>query len=287
MAISPHVCAVLAGDSKFFHQSRGAIESIRRAGGDDVDVRLITIGPYPREQLDWLAQAGVTTFDRTGEIPRFADGPPASLALSCRPFLPQLFPEADGFVWIDSDIRILSPAGLAPWIAQAGDPQCPVAAAQESEPAYCINAQPTFARNYHRLVHQRLRTVYGEQVAQYLEYYKLFNAGLFAMPARSPIWKLYRANLERALSFPYDRMREQDALNVAIAEVGARAMPSTLNWLCSLAMPVRGPAGRWLTPDGTGRVIDVAHLTNSGDQVTYQGRSLSYFELYREMGLTT
>ena len=70
--------------------------------------------------------------------------------------------------------------------------------------------------------------VYGDKVADYLQYFNLFNAGLFAMHARSPVWARYRANLERSLPYPYDKMREQDALNIAILAEGVRAMPSTL-----------------------------------------------------------
>ena len=67
-------------------------------------------------------------------------------------------------------------------------------------------------------------------------------AGLFAAPAKSPFWTRYRRNLHKALRVPYDFMLEQDALNVAIQEVGNELRaPSTVNWLCSLALPMKRP----------------------------------------------
>lgn len=283
------ICAVLAADANFFHQTSAAIESIRRAEGSTLDIRLITIGTFPRDQLDWLERAGVTTFNNIDDIPRFTGAPLHAVALTCRPFLPQIFPDVEGFVWVDSDIRFVHSLGLSAWTAQAADPTCPIAVTQESEPAYCINAHPVYSRNYHELATARLRTVYGDQLAGHMQYFKLFNAGLFAMPARSPVWARYRANLERSLAHSYDSLYEQDALNVAIIEQGmVRPMPSTLNWLCAAALPVKGPQGEFLTPNLPHRPIEVLHLAHS-DHVgvsTDESQRRTLYDLYRDLGLT-
>ena len=89
------------------------------------------------------------------------------------------------------------------------------------------------------------------------------------------------------LQFPFDNMREQDALNIAIIESGVRPMPSTSNWLCSLAMPVKGPDGRWLTPNYPQRVIEIAHLTNSDTDIRQGPQPRTYYDVYRQIGLTT
>jgi hypothetical protein len=136
------------------------------------------------------------------------------------------------------------------------------------------------------MVHERLNAVYGAEMAARLSPCKQYNAGVFAMPAASPLWAAYAAHFERAMQFSFDHMRDQDALNVAISECGVRPMDSTLNWLCSLALPMRHPSGRWLAPDQSGREIAVAHLTNSAVSVRVQGRQMTYYELYRMMGLT-
>jgi lipopolysaccharide biosynthesis glycosyltransferase len=290
MAAAPRICAVLAADANYFYQTRAAIESIRRAEGGALDIRLITIGPYPREQLEWLKRAQVTTFGKIDDLPRFPGAPLYAVALTCRPYLPQIFPDVDGFVWVDSDIRFALPSGLAAWTAQAADPTCPVAAVQESEPAYSINAHPFSSRTYHELTTARLRTVYGDKVADYMQYFKLFNAGLFAMHARSAVWARYRANLERSLAHPFDKLREQDALNVAIIEEGVvRPMPSILNWLCSAALPVKGPSGLFLTPNLPQRAIEVLHLSNSDESgpSIHEGQTRTFYDVYREMGLTS
>src|SRR5262249_9466135 len=114
---------------------------------------------------------------------------------------------------------------------------------------------------------------------------KVFNAGIFAMPSRSPIWARYQAHLQVAIGQPFDHLREQDSLNLAIFELGARRMPSTLNWLCSLALLIRVSQNRWVTPDDSQRTVQVAHLTNSEHDVPHKGRIVQQLEVYRENGL--
>lgn len=286
MSENRRICAVLASDAKFFHQTRAAIDSIRRADQGDLDIRLIAIGPFDAADLAWLAERNVTVFDRLDDIPRFNDGPAYAVALSCRPYLPRLFPEYDGYIWIDSDIRMIDRRGLLPWIMHARNPQVTIAIAQESEATYTINAEPERARNYHRFAKVRMRGLYGRDVARHFQYFKFYNAGLFAMPAESPVWDRYRANLELVLNLPFHHLREQDALNVAIAQSDTVwTMASTWNWLCSLAMPVRSPGGGWMPPDNSDRRIKVAHLTDSGNFIMHKEQWISYYEYYRLLGL--
>src|SRR5262245_19026009 len=124
--LAGRVSVVLAGDAPFFHQTRAAIESIRRAD-PTFDVRYIAIGPSPREQLEWLDQLQVIVFDKIDGIPRFNGAPLHAVALTCRPFLPELFPDAQGFIWMDSDVRILDREGLDVWSELASEPECPIA----------------------------------------------------------------------------------------------------------------------------------------------------------------
>lgn len=283
---SPHICAVMASDSAFFHQTQAAVDSIRAAGGSGLDIRLITLGPLLPHQLEWLATSGIRVHDRLDDFPRFPGSPAHTVAMTCRPYLPQVFSDVDGIMWIDSDIRFLHADGLAQWTARASNAACPVAAAQETEPAYIVNWHPEKARLYHEEAVARLQRGYGPELAGALAYYKMFNAGLFAMPVQSPVWRCYREHLERALALPYDRMREQDAFNLAILECGVTPMPATLNWLCSLSMPVRDVTGAWVSPRIPHHRIDVVHLTNSNDVFEDANPPCTGLELYRRMGLT-
>jgi hypothetical protein len=279
------VCLVTACDSGFFHQAAAMIRAVRVLVGDEVRIKLIAIGPFPAGQLAWLAREGVEVFEDWARFPRFTGAPLHAVALTCRPYLPLTFPDSPGFIWMDCDIRPLEVAGLRRWMELAGSPDCPVAAVHETEPCYGINKTPRIAANYHLMKNQRIRTVWGPAVEETLRYFNEFNAGLFAMPAGSPVWARYRANLERALTFPFDKMAEQDSLNIAIQETAVLSLPSTYNWLCSLAIPAVVADRGVFTPDETGRRILVAHLTNSGDPIGPPDNNLTFYELYERLGL--
>ena len=282
------VCCTLSSDAAFFHQAVACIDTLRQACArlpqHDVDIAFVAIRLQP-EQVDWLQRNGVHVHDELSEFPRFRNAPDYAYALTCRPYVPWIFPDYEGYVWVDSDIRFLSHEGLAAYLLGLTDPATSIVAVQETEAAYGVCATPALARAYHTTRVQRLLQVYGDEVMHYCQYYTPFNAGLYAARADSPIWARYRRNLNKALNVLFDGMLEQDALNISMLEVGDwRRLPSVMNWLCSLRMPQAAEDGSWRHPDEPQRQILVAHLTNSIAHVP--GRTEIYYETYRSAGLT-
>lgn len=290
VSIPMRICCVLACDAGFFHQARACIDTlthcIAKIAGPAVDIAFVAIG-LTTKQRDWLEARQVFVFEGLRELPRFAGAPDHSYALTCRPYLPRIFPGYDGYVWIDCDIRFLLPSGLAIYLQCLTDPQASVAIAQETEGTYCVNADPRLAYNYHTARVTRLLEVYDPTLVEQCRYYTPFNSGVFAARRDLPIWELFRRNLHLSLAARYDRMREQDALNIAILELGrAIPVPSVCNWLCSLALPIRRADGTWRHPREEDRVISVAHLTNSSDVVETDAGPSRFYDLYKRMGLT-
>ncbi|HEX3432224.1 MAG TPA: hypothetical protein VHT03_15205 [Rhizomicrobium sp.] len=287
----PRICCVMASDAPFFHQTRASLEtfdSIRKSVGAEVKVIALDLD---RSQTDWLTSRGIQfATDVEARVPRFAEAPLHTIAMSCRPYIPELFPGYDAYMWIDSDIRFLHPYGFQAYLEALTVPGCSVAIAPETEPAYCINQSPDFANAYHRQKYARLRVEFGEEMARHLEFTAMFNAGIFSAPAKSPLWARYKYNLEKMLVLPYERMREQDAMLVSIIEVqGLVRMSSLANWLCSMRMPVRharaeGPV--FVNPEDPAKQILVAHLTNSSDPLTFDGKQQTIYNLYQKLGLT-
>jgi hypothetical protein len=283
------ICCAMACDASFFRHAAVAIETILRFPPDpaqaQVEIGFVAINLQP-DQRDWLAARGVRLFTDLHELPRFADAPEHAYALTCRPYLPWIMPDYDGYVWVDSDIRFLRPGGLDFFTGALANDAVTITAVQETEAAYCIATEPDKARAYHAGRVQRMAAVYGDEVVRHCQYFTPFNAGLFAARADSPIWERYRRNLGKALDVPFDGMLEQDALNVSLVEVGGwgRA-PSVMNWLCSLRMPHRAADGSWRHPDDTARPVFVAHLSNMTTSVMTPEGPRRFFELYRAAGL--
>jgi hypothetical protein len=201
--------------------------------------------------------------------------------------LPEVFPGYECYVWVDSDIRFLDREGFGFFANRARDREVSIVASHKTDPAYIVNSNPIKAGIYHREKNRRLYEAFGQDVARYFEFFNPYNAGFFAARADSPIWVRYRRNLGKTISLKFLAMREQDALNVSIIEVGSQCnAPCTMNWLCSLSMPTRDGDGSWRTPDTTKRKISVAHLTNSTVPLTINGRTGSIYDYYRLIGLT-
>jgi hypothetical protein len=283
-------CCVLASDFGFFHQLQaciGTIEAARAAiAGIDLDIAVVAID-LSDAQVASLKRRGVIVHDKLDDFPNFSGAPRHAYALTCRPFMPEFLPGYDGYIWVDSDIRFLHADGLRYYAEALRVESASVTLVQETEPCYTVNSDPKIARFFHLTFAGRLACVYGDDVAEYCRYFTPFNAGLFAARASSPIWVRYRRNLQKALRVPYDNMLEQDALNVAIHETGwhIRA-PSPLNWLCSLAFPTKRSDGSWCSPENWTQPILVAHLTNSTSMVGNRQNKATYYDLYREAGLT-
>lgn len=284
------ICCVLASDADFFYQAQACIVTLEHAaaGITDHEIRIGFVAiDLVTEQTAWLRDRGVVIFDDIDALPRFAQGPRHAPALTCRPVLPRILPGYDGYMWIDSDIRFLDPHGLRAWVDALAGSDAAIVISQEVESAYTVNHNPALSYNYHSERLGRLAEVYDPAIVERLRYFMQFNSGLFAADALSPIWPHFERALQRALSAPFDRMREQDALNVAILEVGRTArMPSVLNWLCSLAVPLRAADGTWRHPLEPARLVHVAHLTNSSDFVDTPIGRVPLYEYYCHIGLT-
>ncbi|MGE0714186.1 MAG: hypothetical protein AB7P02_01980 [Alphaproteobacteria bacterium] len=282
-------CCVLAADEGFFDQAKACVGTLvraRAAAGVAADIVLFDLGLGPAA-LDWLAHRGVVVRPPDPVVPRFRAGPAHAWAMSCRPFLPRIVPGYEILMWVDADIRFLAPGGLAAFLRNAADPGAAIAIVPEADPAYPVIADPVSAATWQNERTTRLTAVYGADTARRLAVMPPCNAGLFAAAAASPVWDAYRRHLEPALDAPWDRMREQDALNVAIHDLpGVARAPTTLNWLCSLRLPWRAPDGSWRHPHHRGEPIRVAHLTQSDKVVTLNGRRAPYIDHYRAMGLS-
>ncbi len=282
------LCVVLACDANFFHQFQQCLASIRKWPLPfSFDIRLIGIDLEP-QQLSWLNESGVRVTTDLSVFPQFSAGSRHLIGMTCRPVIPKVFPGYRAYVWVDCDIRFLRPEGLLFYGEHALNPGYSLVIAHETEPTYSYNIDPGWGRRYHEDNFQRMKDEFGVEIAEYLRYFKLYNAGIFGARADSPIWARYERNLQISMRLGAHWGREQDALNVSIAEVGSiKHAPSTHNWLCCFSTPYHDTlTGDWVSPQESGRKIAVAHLSNSNAVITYQNRQCRMYEFYQSIGLT-
>lgn len=282
------VCIALAFDSVMFHQGRECIRLLRSHDpANQWAIHVLDLG-LTVEQITYLREQGVTLCDARA-VPNFPDAPAYARAMTCRPYLRQLCPGYDIYMWIDADIRVLHRAAMDLYLNNAGENPTAIVICQEVEQTYVFVRDPTVAALYHRLKNQRIQEVYGLQMAEKLSGFICYNAGIFALHRDSLIWDKYRANLERALQTSYHHMKEQDAMNVAIVECGMSVLttPATMNWLCSCSLPIySGESRQWARPVLPHVEISVLHLTNSSELVDMNGEKMTWYEIYKKRGMT-
>ena len=230
-------------------------------------------------------------FTDVRSLPSFADAPAYAYAMTCRPYLRDVFGGYQLYLYVDADIRFEHEDAFDLYLGAAATRPTMIAISHEVDPAYAWVQNPPQATLYHAAKYNRMLRAFGQEVAEYMRYFNCFNAGVFAMHRDSRTWEAYRRTLELTMKGPFDHMAEQDALAVAIAgavgSVPVRVAPATMNWLCSIAPPVYAQdLRRWVRPTFPQLPISVLHLTNSARPVTIEGRRATLYDVYKIQKLT-
>ena len=154
------------------------------------------------------------------------------LSRAARPFLPDLVPGFDVYVWLDADVWVQDPLGLR-WLIEA-------AAISD------IAAVPTLHRAY-RLKQQdvawieaRYRMAFDAEAVGELMSRPYINAGVFAAKPSSNLWRHYAARFQTALDrWQGSFLSDQAVVNATIVFDGihAQLIPARANWICHLARP--------------------------------------------------
>lgn len=285
------VCCVLSCDAKFFDQAILAVHSIRRfapqIGGAEITIGMVAIDPTPAQRAR-LTELGILVFDDFARLPVYDNMPRHGYSCTCRPYLPSLFPGFDAYLWVDSDIRFARREGLLYWLNALARPDAAAVACQENEASYIVINDPSKALLWGRDRRRRMQRVWSGELLEMASYYLPYNGGLYGARAESRFWPTYARNFEAAIARGYDHWADQDGMNISLLECGSwiRA-PGVMNWICSLAQPVRAADGTWRDPGAPERIISVLHLTNSLAQITVNGEAMTFYEYYRRAGIDT
>jgi hypothetical protein len=287
MPSAPH-CIALSFDSKFFYQGRECIRTIKRHCRQPVEICVLALRLAPGE-LEWLNAQGVVLRQDYDQLLGSADLPLYAYSQLCRPYLRELFPGFEIYMWVDADIRFVHHDAFDLYFHAARSPGNPVAICQESDGAYINVWSPDEAWGYHHMKNERLQAVYGGEVYRRMQYFYNFNTGIWAVHRDSTFWGIFKDELRHGQEFGFSHLREQDAMNVALLKWGEQPaiLPSTMNWLCGLSVPEHNlDTGRFVRPVLPHEPISVMHLICSQSDVEINGKPMKWYELYRRLGFT-
>jgi len=261
--------AILSCDENFFPLAKGLVLSIKALPAQP-DLALVDIG-LAESSLRWMEGQGVAVASFSAQS--HYDIPVDKqyrLAQLCRPLLPQIFPGADVYTWIDSDI----------WI-QDGDVldhhrELAARFAGKAVISPCIDySYKTLFKIPHEIVNAQYR-VYSAALADKAEanlyaFRPILSTGLFSMVAGSPLWALWKQAIERFFAGGCQRDDdihglEQMAFNyVLYKHDAAMLLDATYNYHCHECLPYFDEAmGKVRVAVPPNRVIGAVHLSAAG-----------------------
>jgi hypothetical protein len=269
----PNSAIVFSCDEAYAFLARGLVLSLAEAGfpNDKAAVVLIDIG-CGTKTLSWMKEVGIQIVPfKPALIPQSIMSviEPVQRAQAVRPWLPELLPQFQHFVWLDSDTWVQNGEFMGHMIAGAN-------VAPDS-----VMLAPAHS-HYHARVYLELHEILAMQLTWYTSCYEpylankaasslSYSSGVFGMRRTSPVWALWRKEVE----FLYPAMAarnqklmhlvEQIALNIVIVrnpQLIVRLDP-LYNFHCNVPGVVRAPNDRVVTnmmvPP---REVGIVHLAN-------------------------
>jgi hypothetical protein len=229
----------------------------------------IGLSPAARTRLAALPVTMVTPTWPFRPHTRF-DATPTYLSRAVRPFLPDLFPGFETYIWMDADS----------WLQQAEGLKWLIAASAYAD----LVGIPTVHRTYTfrpkdiSWLATRYEMAFGPETAKRLMQQSYLNSGVFAAPARSRFWNLFATRFQGALeNWSGEFLSDQAVINAVAQLDGLRCekLPAQANWICHLSLPV-WDGGRQLfcVPAMPFEPLMVLHNTFTAKQKTHTVRSL-------------
>jgi hypothetical protein len=288
MTSEPISAIVFSCDEAYAFLARGLVLSLAEAGfpNGKTAVVLIDIG-CGAETLSWMKDRRIQVVPfKPALIPKAIMSviQPVQGAQVVRPWLPDLLPQFQHFVWLDSDT----------WVQNAEFMGHMIAGANAVPDGVMLAPAPS---HYHASVYLELHEILATQLTWYSSCYEpylankaasslSYSSGVFGMRRTSPIWALWRQEAEflyPAMSVRNDRLMhrvDQIALNIVIVRNPTMIvrLDPLYNFHCNVAGALRVAGGRVVTnlmlPP---REIGVIHLTDwSAMRQAYLEQNLLY-----------
>jgi hypothetical protein len=264
-------------DHRYDYLLRMFLRSFADAGCSDIlDIGIFDID-FTAAQKAWLAQYATQIVPARSPLEGLVPVENARQPLSSlvRPYLPNLFPSYDIYLYADVDVWVQDRRGLERYIEAAAQGRMGIA--PQDDRAYRHDDRALKIR------HDRYREVFGHAVADELMAVPHLNAGIFSLPREAPHWARWREIWADALERKAQWFGSGQAiLTRMIYQEGmaAELMPALCNWQCHLALPAWDEVRRcYVEPGPPHDKILLMHMTantkgQAHDIATVQGNML-------------
>lgn len=261
---------VFSFDEGFAPLGKGLVHSIlEQAMPGEFALKLVDIGCSP-ETVTWMKERGVDVkrFNRSDYYPRRLKGLKSYQdAELCRPFVPEMFPGYEIYVWCDADTWIQNIASLRLYRDAVRSNPSHIAISPLLDTAYQFYYQDSgeFSR-YNQIWFSES---YGPEFAKNYSSRTIFSAGVLAMRGDNPIWKAWAREVSAVFQRRYSshdirHVAEQVALNYLVYAFNKYTpLEAIHNYNCHIGCAVRRN-GRVVLNNFPFREVGIVHLTLSG-----------------------
>lgn len=261
------VALITGSDSKYFDLLWSLVRSIRHFDvAHKYDIVALDAG-LDEQQKKMLRDVEVKVSEVGWGFPFITEENSAKLPqhLKClvvRPFLPEVVPGYDYYMWLDADTWLQSDQAISAYISAAGSTDIAIT----PEVHYLYNHLYDLgnsARSSHYTIYE---IVYGPDMARVLGVLPIFNAGVFAARANSPLWELWKNEMGEAMQRVNAINCDQVTLNRLVhnKQLLAAPLPPELNWICAARTPIwDNNHGVFMSPGLRPHRIEVMHITGA------------------------
>ena len=183
-------------DSNYFPMLLELIHSIRRfEQSKDMDICILDTG-LTSEQVEYLKNrvTAVVNPDWPDGVPKHKLKNEYFKGCICRPFIPQIFPGYEVYLWLDADVWVQDWRSVELYIE--GAKRNKLAITSQADRARFrqirikwLGALPLKIRGFY---YSNARLAFGFKTAQKLLPYQILNAGSFALSDSAPHWKRWQ-----------------------------------------------------------------------------------------------
>lgn len=262
------IAIVSSADEKYFPLLTEWLSSIRRfSANEDKDICIFNAG-MTEEQVGYLEAKGCHVVEPSWpcDIPESKlKGRVFLKSCVCRPFIPDIFPGYEVYIWMDSDtwLQTYEPIDL---LVRAARKQalgiCPQADRNYGKAMRIEWAGPIVskARSFY---YSNARKAFSGDIARKLFPYPTLNAGVFALAGDAPHWNAWQTLITKALNKGKIFTAEQLTLGmlVYLEKYKAEFLPAWCNWLCENKPLWDDHEQMFVEPSLPNHTIGVMHLS--------------------------
>lgn len=262
------IALVSSADARYFPMLREWIHSIRRCPQSrDMNICILDVG---------LTQAQVQTLNAPDIVVRSAQWPKALPAWKIRgrdwlracinrPFLREIFPGYDYYLWMDADTWVQD--WTAPALFLEGAATGKLAIVPQADRAWpkgmrlsWLGPMPWKPRGFYWT---NARKAFGIRTAQQMFPHHVLNAGVFCLHAEASHWELWQTLILKALDRGKIFTAEQLTLGMCVHIHGlpVELLPAWCNWLCEVAPMWDLKEGGFVEPFLPRHRIGIMHLS--------------------------